>query len=477
MRILKFGLFAILAAALVIGLLFAFGMKVEVDGSGSRPLISFHRPQQHAERIEELAAQEQAGEAPAPEPAPAPVEAPEAAPASAMPSPAPTPAPWPSFYGPNRDGHYTETPILTAWPGKGLREEWRRPVGGGYASMTVAEGLVFTIEQRRAEEVAAAYDLSTGRQRWSSSWSGDFQESMGGPGPRATPTYDEGRVYVLGAEGELRCLDAKSGKLVWRKNILEDNGAANLQWAMSASPLVIDGKVIVLPGGGGGRSVVAYDKISGARVWSVLDDKAAYAAPMAVTLAGEPQILVLTSERAAGLRISDGKPLWDTPWKTSYDVNSAMPVITGPNQFVLTSGYGTGAKLIEIEKSGDAFSAKELWSSQAMKAKFNNVVFHEGVIYGLDEGILAAMDAATGKRLWKGGRYGYGQLLLAQGHLIISTEQGDVALVKANPARHEEIARFSALDGKTWNVPALAEGRLLVRNTTEMACYRIAPGS
>jgi outer membrane protein assembly factor BamB len=385
------------------------------------------------------------------------------------------PAPWPAFYGPNQDGHYTETPILTTWPGKGLKEEWRRPVGGGYASMVVAEGLVFTIEQRRAEEVAAAYDFATGRQRWSSSWAGDFREAMGGPGPRATPTYDDGRLYVLGAEGEFRCLDARSGKLLWRKNILEDNGAANIQWAMSAAPLVVDGKVIVLPGGPNGRSIVAYDKVTGARVWSVLDDKAAYASPVVLTLDGERQIVALTTERAVGLAIADGRLLWETPWKTSYDVNSAMPIQTAPNQFILSSGYGTGAKLVEIARDGDRFSARDLWASQAMKAKFNNFVLHDGVIYGLDDGILAAMDVATGKRLWKGGRYGFGQLLLAQGHLIVTTEQGEVVLVRANPAKLEEVARFGALDGKTWNVPALAEGRLLVRNTTEMACYRIAP--
>lgn len=475
MRILKYGLMVILAVAAIIGVLFALGMKVEVDGSGSRPMISFHKPDKHVEEIEKLAERELANART--EVAPAPEAAPVAEPAATAPvaPPAPPRAPWPSFYGPNRDGHYTETPILTEWPGKGLPEQWRRPVGGGYASMTVAEGLVFTIEQRRAEEVAAAYDLATGRQRWSSAWPGDFREPLGGPGPRATPTYDDGRVYVLGAEGEFRCLEARTGKLVWRKNILEDNGARNLEWAMAASPLVVDGIVVVLPGGGGGRSVVAYDKLTGERAWGALDDKAGYAAPMAVTLAGQRQIIALTADRAVGLGIEDGKLLWQTPWKTSYDVNSAMPVITGPSQFILTSGYGTGAKLVEITKSGDTFSARDLWSSQSMKAKFNNVVLHEGVIYGLDEGILAAMDAATGKRLWKGGRYGYGQLLLAQGHLVVTTEQGEVVLVKANPARHEELARFSALDGKTWNVPALAEGRLLVRNTTEMACYRIAP--
>lgn len=476
MRFLKYGLYTIVAIALIIGVLFALGMKVELDGTGSRPMVSFHKADAHIEKIEQMAAQEQAA-APAPatataEPAATPVA--EAEPAAAA-APAPVPAPWPSFYGPKRDGHYTQTPILTAWPGTGLAEQWRRPVGGGYASMVVAEGMVYTIEQRRSEEVAAAYDLATGKQRWSSAWAGDFREAMGGPGPRATPTYDEGRVYVLGAEGEFRCLDAKSGKVIWRKNILEDNGAQNVQWAMSAAPLVVDGKVVVLPGGPGGRSVVAYDKVTGARLWGALDDKAAYATPLVATLAGERQIVALTAERAVGLAIDSGRLLWETPWKTSYDVNSAMPVVAGANQLVLTSGYGTGAKLVEVTREGNAFRARDVWSSQAMKAKFNNVVLHEGVVYGLDEGILAAMEVATGKRLWKGGRYGYGQLLLAQGHLVVTTEQGEVVLVKANPARHEEVARFGALEGKTWNVPAMADGRLLVRNTTEMACYRIAP--
>ncbi|MCL4841990.1 MAG: PQQ-binding-like beta-propeller repeat protein [Bryobacteraceae bacterium] len=473
MRFLKYGLYAIVAVAVVIGVLFALGMKVELDGTGSRPMFSFHKADKHFEQIEKLAAEEAAVPA-----AEVPVEAEPAAPEAAVQVKdvkVVARASWPSFYGPKRDGHYTETPILTSWPGKGLNEQWRRPVGGGYASMVVADGLVFTIEQRRSEEVAAAYDLATGKQRWATAWKGDFQEAMGGPGPRATPTYDEGRVYALGAEGELRCLEAQTGQTIWRKNILEDNGAPNVQWAMSAAPLVVDGKVVVLPGGSGGRSVVAYDKRTGAKVWGVLDDKAAYATPMVVTLAGQRQILALTAERAVGLSIEDGKLLWETPWKTSYDVNSAMPVVTGEAQIVLTSGYGTGAKLVDIVRAGDGFVAKDGWSSQAMKAKFNNVVLHEGVIYGLDEGILAAMDVATGKRLWKGGRYGYGQLLLAQGHLVVTTEQGEVVLVKANPAKHEEVARFGALDGKTWNVPAMAEGRLLVRNTTEMACYRIAP--
>ncbi len=467
----------VLGTPVVLGaVLYAFGLRFEFDGTGSMPMFKWERGDRYAD-LDRKAAEDRAALAAVATPVP-PAQVPAAVPQPAnatVAEPVAMKAPWPSFYGPNRDGHYTETPILTAWPGSGLKQIWKRPVGGGYASMTVAGNRIYTIEQRRDKETVVSYDFSSGREVWADAWPGFFQESMGGDGPRATPTYDAGRVYALGAKGEFRCLDAVSGKVLWRKNILEDNGAPNLEWGMSASPLVVDGKVIVLPGGSGGRSIVAYDKNTGERIWGTLDDGAAYAAPMVATLAGQRQIVALTVTRAVGLSIEDGKLLWETPWVTSYGVNSALPIVVGPNRIVLTSGYGTGAKLLEITKQGDGFSAKELWTSQAIKAKFNNAVHHNGAIYGIDDGIMAAMDVATGKRLWKGGRYGFGQLLFAQGHLIVTSEQGEVVLVKASPERHEEVARFEAIDGKTWNVPAMADGVLLVRNTTEMAAYRVAP--
>jgi len=447
-----------------------WGMRVQMDGAGY-PLFYFPAGEKHYAEIDRRAAQDRATVPPpaaAPAPAVEPAKPAAVEPAAAKPE---LPAPWPGFLGKNRDGIYAETPILTAWPPSGLKQIWKRPVGGGYASMTVAQGLVFTIEQRRKQEFAVAYDFKTGREVWTSSWDADFQESMGGPGPRATPTWDEGRIYFLGAEGEFRCLDAASGKIIWRKNILTDNGATNAMWGMAASPLVYRNTVVVLPGGPDGKSVVAYNKLSGERQWSALDDKAAYAAPMLVTLNGQEQVVVLTAKRAVGLTSDGGKLLWEFPWITEYDVNATNPTIAGPNRLVLTGGYGHGSALIEISKDG----AREIWKSQAIKNRFNTQVLHNGVIYGLDEGILAAMDVETGARKWKGGRYGYGQLLLAGEHLLILTESGDVVLVKATPESHQEIARFSALDGKTWNVPAIASGHLLVRNTTEMACYRIAP--
>jgi outer membrane protein assembly factor BamB len=381
---------------------------------------------------------------------------------------------WTDFRGPHRDGNYDEMPILTEWPASGLPLLWRQPIGGGYASFVIVRGRAFTIEQRRQEEVVAAYDVETGRELWTNRWNGEFRESMGGDGPRATPTWDEGRVYALGALGELRCLEARTGKVIWSRNILADNQASNLQWGMSAAPLIVEDKVIVLPGGSSGKSVVAYDKQTGQPIWKALDDKQAYTSPMLVTLAGQRQLLIVSARRAMGLAVEDGKLLWDFPWETSYDVNSAQPLIVDENRFFISAGYGHGAALVEVTKTANGFSTRAVWQNLMMKNKFNSSVLYQGHIYGLDESILTCLNAETGERMWKGGRYGYGQLLLASGYLIVLTESGDVVLVKATPEQHAEVARFSAIEGKTWNHPALASGRLLVRNTTQMACFQIS---
>lgn len=451
-------------AGVVLILHFFFGLTFEFDGTGIRPIASFRQsPEEHIKAIEEKAMEDRKALPPA---TPEPPVAPDAGAATAK-FEAPAPAPWPLFHGPRMNGVYDQGPILTSWPSGGLKQLWRRPVGGGYASMTVAQNLIFTIEQRRDQETVAAYDFATGRERWTNAWKAFFQESMGGDGPRATPVWSEGRVYALGAAGEFRCIDASSGKTLWRKDILEDAGASNIQWGMAASPLIVDSLVVVMPG----KGVTAYDRITGEKRWSSLDDPAAYTAPVVATLAGTRQIVAVTASRVVGLTISDGKLLWEFPWKTEYDVNSTLPIILDANRFIISAGYGHGSSLVEI--AGGA--AKEVWHTNHIKTKFNNAVLHEGVVYALDEGIMEAVEANSGKRLWKGGRYGYGQILLASGHIIVLSETGELALVKATPDRHTELARFEALSGKTWNVPAIADGVLLVRNTTEMAAYRIAP--
>ena len=392
----------------------------------------------------------------------------EGAPASVLPPSAPY---WTDFRGPLRDGHYREHPIRTNWPADGLKPIWKQPVGGGYASFVVARDRAFTIEQRGAQEVVAGYDVRTGRELWTNAWNAIFRESLGGDGPRATPTWADGTVYALGAAGELRALDETSGRVRWRTNILDENDATNLDWGMAASPLVVGSTVVVLPGGASGRSVVAYNRRSGKRVWSALGDKAAYSSPMLVTIGGVPQILVFAATRLMGLSADRGDLLWEYPWQTPFDINAGQPIVVGDNRIFLSSGYGTGAAVIEVAPDGSRFSVKEIWRNNRMKNQFTSSVLHDGFIYGLDESILACLDVTTGTLRWKGGRYGYGQVLLADGHLIVLAENGDLALVRATPERHEEIVRFPALSGKTWNHPALAGGFLLVRNLAEMAAF------
>ncbi len=175
-----------------------------------------------------------------------------------------------------------------------------------------------------------------------------------------------------------------------------------------------------------------------------------------------------------GITVEDGTLLWDYPWRTDHDINASQPILLGENRFFISAGYGHGAALVEVTSNGDSFSTQEVWKNIQMKNKFTSSVLHEGHIYGLDESILACIDAETGQRKWKGGRYGYGQVMLANGHLIVLTEAGDLVLVPATPDGHKEVARFSALEGKTWNHPAISDGILLVRNSTEMAGYSIA---
>jgi outer membrane protein assembly factor BamB len=381
---------------------------------------------------------------------------------------------WTNFRGPARDGRYDEGPIRTTWPAGGLPLLWKQPIGGGYASFVVAEGMAFTIEQRRRQEIVAAYDVETGRELWTHGSDAEFRESMGGDGPRATPTWEAGRLWALGAEGDLRCFDAKTGKLHWSRSILTDNGASNLQWGMAAAPLIVDDKVVVLPGGHSGKSVVAYNKLTGAQVWKSLNDTQAYVSPMLVTLAGKRQILVETANRVVGLAVEDGSLLWETSWNTDMGINCSQPIVIGANRFFISSGYGKGAALVEISNSGDGLTARKVWENSSMKNKFNSSVLYEGNVYGLDEGILTCVDVTTGDRKWKGGRYGYGQVILASGHLVVITDTGDLVLVKATPDKHTEVARFSAIEGKTWNYPAIADGRLLVRNQTQMACFDLS---
>jgi outer membrane protein assembly factor BamB len=482
-----------MAVLVTVGVLYQFfGLRFVMDGGGTPRPMFVESSADQAARIERHRAEQRAQSsqlaAPATEPAPSETRQPEPRAEQSEPnveaglqtrladrittSGASGPAAyWTDFRGPNRDGVYREGPLRVDWPSSGLTPIWKQPAGAGYASFVIARNRAFTIEQRGPNEVVAAYDVASGRELWTNAWPAEFRETMGGDGPRATPTWSGGRLFALGATGELRALDEGSGKVIWRTNILSDSGASNLPWGMSAAPLVVGDAVVVLPGGPGNQSVVAYDRATGKRLWSTMDDMQAYSSPMLVTLLGVPQIVFVSSSRLVGLSADGSKTLWEYPWPVTNGINATQPIVIEDNRLFLSSGYGAGAAVIELSKAGDRFAVREVWRNTRMKNRFASSVLHEGVIYGLDESILAAVDATTGELKWKGGRYGYGQLLLVDGRLIVLTEDGDLALVRATPDKHDELSRFHVLDGKTWNVPAIAGGYLLVRNLAEMAAF------
>ncbi|MXX76937.1 MAG: PQQ-binding-like beta-propeller repeat protein [Holophagales bacterium] len=473
---------ALAGLALVLNL--TTGMHLQITG-GLMPQLDFHHEDRHYRAIETHREQSPdiapvASPAPpesvADEPDEAVLEAEQTeAPESGLDPATPSPGSWPYYRGVHMDGRYPQ-PINTAWPNEGPPELWRIPVGGGYASFVVGDGLAYTIEQRREQEVVAAYDLQTGVERWNASWDARFEESMGGDGPRATPALYEGTLVALGATGELQALDAASGASIWRTNVLKDSGAANLTWGMAASPAILDGAVLTAPGGPNG-AVIAYELETGAIRWRALDAQGAYTAPTVFTLDDLSQIVLIGADQVVGLATDGSETYWSTPWATMNGINAAQPLQVAPNRIFVSSGYGHGAAVLEVDAAPEANTAsvKEIWFNNRMKNTFSTSVFHDGYVYGLDNGILACVDAETGDRMWKGGRYGHGQLLLASGHLLITTERGQLVLVRATPESHQEVAALPAVSGRTWNNPAIAEGILLVRNDREAVAFDIRP--
>lgn len=380
----------------------------------------------------------------------------------------------PGYLGTRRDGEVPGPPLETDWQTHPPRELWRHEVGAGYAAFAVAQGLAVTIEQRGEEEVTAAYDMKTGREVWQRSHAAHFQESLGGNGPRATPTIDGDRVYALGAAGNLACLQLADGHLRWEVDILADNGAANVTWGMSGSPLIDGDRVWVNPGGPSGHAVAVYDKLSGKRLASGGDAAAGYCSPQLSRVAGVEQVLLLDGPGVAGFDRQTAKELWRFAFETYQNINVAQPLVLGDDRVLITAGYGHGAALLKVPQTSGVWKVEELWQSKAMKCKFCSPLLVGDFIYGLDDGILACIDVKTGKKQWKSGRYGHGQMLRRGDLFVIQAESGEVVLVRADPNKLQEVGRIAALGGtKNWNAPALAGNLLVVRNHLEAACFEL----
>ena len=374
---------------------------------------------------------------------------------------------WPGFRGPNRDSIVAGVTIATDWSQSPPVEIWRKPVGPGWSSFAVQAGLIYTQEQRGEEELVTAYKAATGDLVWRHADPARFFESNGGAGPRATPTLAQDRVYTLGATGILNVLDAATGQRIWSRNVTADTKRPVPTWGFSASPIVTRGLVIVYAGG-----IAAYEVATGNLKWFYESAGEAYSSPHLATIGGVDQVIILTPRGAASLDPATGAQNWSHEWKGTPIL---QPTLIPGGGVLIYASQMEGTRRIDPVRGPNGWTVDTRWTSLALKPYFNDTVIHKGYAYGFDARILACIDLKDGKRIWKGGRYGNGQMLLLpdQDLLLILSEDGEIALVQASPSGFTEVAKMPALEGKTWNHPVIASGRLFVRNGQEMAAFRL----
>jgi outer membrane protein assembly factor BamB len=381
-------------------------------------------------------------------------------------------AEWPGFRGPNRDGVVHGVTIETDWSASPPKEMWRRPIGPGWSSFAVQGDLLYTQEQRGDDEIVGCYRVATGEPVWRHRDQARFWESNGGAGPRGTPTIDNGRIYAFGATGILNALNAKTGAVYWSRNVAADTKRRVPDWGFASSPLVVDDLVVVAAAG----TLAAYDRATGHPRWTGPSYGGSYSSPHHAVIGGIEQILLLGGPGAISVAPSDGAVLWKHEWQPGPIVQPAI-LPNGDvliNTIAMTGGQGT--RRLAIAHGASGWTAEERWTSNGLKPYFNDFVVHKNFAFGFDGSILAAIDLDDGKRAWKGGRYGNGQLVLLpdQDLLLVLSEDGELVLVSATTDQFKELARVPALNGKTWNHPVLVGDVLLVRNGEEMAAFRLS---
>ncbi len=383
---------------------------------------------------------------------------------------------WPEFRGVLRDGVLGGVTISADWT-TAPKLIWKQRIGPGWGSCAVVGERIFTQEQRGKDEFVVCYSMKDGRELWAHSDPSRFEEVVAGAGPRATPTFHNSRIYALGANGLLNCLDAASGKKFWSADAAKVAEATVPVWGFSGSPLVVGDLVIVLLGNPEGKAMLAYDRASGELRWSAGPGSHTYSSPHLATIHGVPQILSMTDAGLTSLDPATGKVLWNFEWVMKDAFRVLQPLVI--KDTILIGSNMEGCKLIRVTHDAEQWSTAEVWTSLDLKPNFNDYVLLEGNLYGFDGNVFSCVDLETGKRKWKRGRYGFGQVLLLkeQKLLLVQAESGEVALVEANPKAFVEKGKFPALTGKTWNHPVIVRGKLIVRNAEEIACYDVTPGT
>lgn len=377
-------------------------------------------------------------------------------------------AEWPGFRGPNRDGIISNVEVETDWSSSPPKELWRRSIGPGCSSFAISGDYIFTQEQLGEAELVSCYYLKTGDQIWTHADETRFWDSHAGAGPRSTPTFSNGRIYTLGATGILNALNARDGSVIWSRKVVNDTNAEHSGWGYTSSPLVIDDMVIIAMVG----QLIAYDLDSGNPRWFGPDGGDSYSSPHLLSIDGIDQIVLLSASGATSLSPVGGTLLWEYSWPG--DSRILQPAMMEEGKLLISDGEAKSLRCIKINHEFEKWIIEELWTTTQLKPNFNDFVIHKGYAYGYNGPLLVCIDLKDGQRKWRSGRYG-GQIMLlaSQDLLVVLTEKGELALVRANPNQFEELALLEAIEGKTWNHPAMAGNILLIRNSQEMVAYRM----
>lgn len=379
---------------------------------------------------------------------------------------------WSQFRGPGRNGVSNED--VSPWDKSPPKLLWKQPIGSGWSSFAIVGSWCFTQEQRASTECVVCYEIDSGRQVWCNSSSERFSELTGGEGPRATPTYHKGYLYALGATGILKCVKADSGETQWQTDILAEHQTSNCLFGMCGSPLVADNKIIVSPGGEG-NSLVAYDLADGSLIWKAGDADGSYSSPVRMRIADTDQVLIFNGDGLYAHRTDSGQIIWHIDWISNdrEKNNVCQPIQLSETDVFISSAYGMGSARYQIEIVEGKWTPRLVWKNQNLKSKFSSAILHENYIYGLDLGIMVCLDAGTGVRKWKGGRYAHGQFVKVGNHFIMQSERGYLAQVSVSPDAFSEVAKCQALSHRTWTHPAISNGMLLIRNDREIAAFQI----
>lgn len=390
---------------------------------------------------------------------------------------------WPQWRGSNRDGVGKAPGMLTDWKQTPPKQLWTAPCGGGFGSLAVTGGRVYFQDFKDGQERVVCLDAATGQEKWAHSYPVSYDGFKRGyaTGPRATPTVHGSRIYTVGATGTFLCLEAPGDqpKVIWQHDLMKEFDAELPVWGFASSPL-IEGDLVIVQAGGNRGTVVAFHRVSGEKVWATLGELTGYSSAMAATLAGERQIVAFTGSRLVGLLPADGGELWAFDWQTDFYANIATPIIAGDFIFI-SSGYNAGCALLKITNQGGQFKAEKVFvkRNKLMRTHHMTCVLKDGYAYGIDDGRneLTCVDLKTAKPTWQSNKLGKGCLILAEGRLIVLSQDGALSLVEATP---EEFRLKGTIKGvlqgeQCWALPALANGKLFLRDGEKVVALELTP--